>query len=178
MPSLLGANGESLRVGSRRRQSTIALGARVSLPGGPGSQEGLGESFQPNMATGTASHSISLAAPVGVEFVQHQEAQSGAVSNHPSIQVILTGHQEFEHHEVGQQNVGRTVGNRLALLGGFLSGFEVHLLAIAGQVIQQVDLSANLNAGDVYIGSGAYAASSIDQRHVPFSNFSVYQLPA
>jgi len=52
------------------------------------------------------------------------------------------------------------------------------ILAVNGQVIQQVDLSANLNAGDVYIGSGAYAASTIDQRHVPFSNFSVYQLAA
>ena len=43
---------------------------------------------------------------------------------------------------------------------------------------EQVDLSANLNAGDVYIGSGAYAASTIDQRVVPFSNFAVYQLAA
>ena len=73
-------------------------------------------------ATDQQRHIGPLSTAIGMQLVQHQKAQSGAVSNHPSIQVILTGHQEFEHHEVGQQNIGRTVGNRLALLSGFLSG--------------------------------------------------------
>ncbi len=37
----------------------------ISLPKGPGSLEGLGESFQPNLNTGTAKYSISLAVPPG-----------------------------------------------------------------------------------------------------------------
>lgn len=47
------------------QKSGVGDGA-ASLPGGPGSLEGLGESFQPNLTSGTANHSISLAAPVGV----------------------------------------------------------------------------------------------------------------
>lgn len=37
----------------------------ASVPGGPGSLEGLGESFQPSPCTGMGSHAISLAATVG-----------------------------------------------------------------------------------------------------------------
>ncbi|HET9662075.1 MAG TPA: hypothetical protein VFP05_17245 [Thermomicrobiales bacterium] len=52
------------------------------------------------------------------------------------------------------------------------------LIALNGVVIQQVDLSANLNAGDVYIASGMYASDTVDGRQVPYSNFQVYQLTA
>ena len=38
----------------------------ISLPKGPGSIEGLGESFQPNLNTGTAKYGISLKLPPGV----------------------------------------------------------------------------------------------------------------
>ena len=38
----------------------------ISLPKGPGSIEGLGESFQPSLNTGTAKHGISLKLPPGV----------------------------------------------------------------------------------------------------------------
>ncbi len=52
------------------------------------------------------------------------------------------------------------------------------LLAIDGVVVQQVDLSANLNAGDVYVASGMYDTYTVDGRQVPYSGFAVYQLPA
>jgi hypothetical protein len=52
------------------------------------------------------------------------------------------------------------------------------LLAVNGVVVQQVDLSSNLNAGDVYIASGMYASDTVDGRQVPYSNFQVYQLAA
>ena len=38
----------------------------ISLPKGPGSIEGLGESFQPSLNSGTASHRIPIAVPPGV----------------------------------------------------------------------------------------------------------------
>src|SRR5437660_6457149 len=37
----------------------------ISLPKGPGSIEGLGESFQPTLNTGTAKYSIALKVPPG-----------------------------------------------------------------------------------------------------------------
>jgi hypothetical protein len=52
------------------------------------------------------------------------------------------------------------------------------LLAIDGVVVQQVDLSANLNAGDVYFASGKYDTYTVDGRQVPYSGFAVYQCPA
>ncbi len=50
------------------------------------------------------------------------------------------------------------------------------LLAINGEVVQQIDLSADLNAGDIWIGTGMYASDSVDGRQVPFANFAVYSL--
>jgi hypothetical protein len=52
------------------------------------------------------------------------------------------------------------------------------LIALNGVVIQQVDLSSNLNAGDVYIATGLYASDTVEGRQVPYSNFSVYTLSA
>ena len=37
----------------------------ISLPQGPGSIEGLGESFQPTLATGTAKYQVGLTVPPG-----------------------------------------------------------------------------------------------------------------
>ena len=51
------------------------------------------------------------------------------------------------------------------------------LLAVNGVVLQQVDLSANLNAGDVYIASGMYGSDTVEGRQVSYSDFAVYQLP-
>ena len=38
----------------------------VSLPSGPGTIEGLGESFQPLLNTGTAKYAVKIATPPGV----------------------------------------------------------------------------------------------------------------
>src|SRR4051794_26384720 len=38
----------------------------ISLPKGPGSIEGLGESFQPSLNTGTANYGVALKLPPGV----------------------------------------------------------------------------------------------------------------
>ncbi len=46
----------------------VAPGA-ISLPKGPGSIEGLGESFQPNLNTGTAKYRIGFKVPTGVAGV-------------------------------------------------------------------------------------------------------------
>ncbi|HAM73307.1 MAG TPA: hypothetical protein DCM86_16865 [Verrucomicrobiales bacterium] len=46
-------------------KSALGLSA-ISLPKGPGSIEGLGESFQPSLNTGTASHRVPVRVPPGV----------------------------------------------------------------------------------------------------------------
>lgn len=71
-------------------------------------------------------------------------------------------------------NPAPSASNTLELIAKGSTG----ILALNGQAIQQVDLSANLNAGNVYIASGMVPSATVDQRQVPYSNFAVYQLPA
>ena len=56
-------------------------------------------------------HVCTLAAAVGVELVQDQEPKAGAVADDPAVQFLLPRHQQLQHHEVGEENVGRMVGN-------------------------------------------------------------------
>jgi hypothetical protein len=60
----------------------------------------------------------------------------------------------------------------------FLAQGATGIIAFNGQVVQQVDLSSNMTAGDVYIASGMYVSSSVAGRAVPYQNFSVYQVAA
>ena len=43
---------------------------KISLPNGPGSIEGLGSAFEPQLNSGTASYSVSIAVPPGVAGLQ------------------------------------------------------------------------------------------------------------
>jgi RHS repeat-associated protein len=43
---------------------------KISLPSGPGSIEGLGDSFEPQLNTGTSSYSVKIASPPGVAGLQ------------------------------------------------------------------------------------------------------------
>lgn len=43
---------------------------KISLPSGPGSIEGLGDSFEPQLNTGTSSYSVKISAPPGVAGLQ------------------------------------------------------------------------------------------------------------
>ncbi len=52
------------------------------------------------------------------------------------------------------------------------------IIALNGQAIQQIDLSATMIAGDVYLASGMYGSSSIAGRVIPYQNFAVYQIVA
>ena len=53
----------------------------------------------------------ALAAAVRVQLVEHEEPQTRAVADDLAIELVLTGHQELEHHEVGEQDVGRVLGD-------------------------------------------------------------------
>ena len=44
--------------------------SKISLPSGPGSIEGLGDSFDPQLNSGTSAYSIKVAVPPGVNGLQ------------------------------------------------------------------------------------------------------------
>ncbi|MDT4824360.1 hypothetical protein FQZ97_576070 [compost metagenome] len=64
----------------------------------------------------------TLAPTIGVQLVQYEELQSPHVSDDFLVEAILPGHQQFEHHEVGQDDVGLRRCNALALRVAFLAG--------------------------------------------------------
>ena len=76
LPFVTWASSFLITTSTLHAQNGGAGGGAVSLPGGPGSMGGLGESFQPSMSTGMGSHSIPLAATVG----------AGGMAPHLSLQ--------------------------------------------------------------------------------------------
>ena len=65
-------------------------------------------------------HVRTLAAAVRVQFVQNQEAQARAVADDPAVDLLLPRHEEFEHHEVGEQDVRGFVRDPSPLAAVFL----------------------------------------------------------
>ncbi|MCG7495412.1 FG-GAP-like repeat-containing protein [Vibrio sp. Of7-15] len=55
----------SISFASYSNEKSALEPALINLPSGPGTIEGLGESFQPNLSTGMSTHSYSLALPSG-----------------------------------------------------------------------------------------------------------------
>ena len=64
----------------------------------------------------------TLPAAVRVEFVQHQELQPATVVDHAAVDVFEAREDQLQHHEVGEQNVRRVVGDCLALVAALLAG--------------------------------------------------------
>jgi hypothetical protein len=52
------------------------------------------------------------------------------------------------------------------------------ILAVNGQVVTEVDLTANLNSGQVYIASGMNSYTRVDGRRLAVTQFTVYPLGA
>ena len=67
-------------------------------------------------------HIRALAPAVGVQLIEHDEPQAAAILDDLPVQIVLPRHEQFEHHEVGKQNVRRVVPDALAFVGAFLSG--------------------------------------------------------
>jgi hypothetical protein len=45
----------------------------------------------------------ALATAIGMELVEDKEVEAATVRDHLPIELGLTGHQELEHHEVGEE---------------------------------------------------------------------------
>lgn len=72
------------RVGAAGVKDGVGLG-KISLPSGPGSIEGLGSAFEPQLNTGTAAYSVKIAVPPGVAGLQPEVviAYNGGSGNGP-----------------------------------------------------------------------------------------------
>jgi hypothetical protein len=57
-----------------------------------------------------------------VQLVEHQKFQPKAVIDHAPIDVLETRQDQLQHHEVGEQDVGRVVSDGLALVAALLAG--------------------------------------------------------
>ena len=57
-----------------------------------------------------------------MQFIQHDKLQTAAVFNDLPVQAVLPRHEQFEHHEIREQDVGRVVPDTFPFLVGFLPG--------------------------------------------------------
>jgi hypothetical protein len=63
-----------------------------------------------------------MPAAVGVQLLQHEGREAGPVPDYFAIELVLTGHQELEHHEVRGRDVWRILRSVTTLLGILLAG--------------------------------------------------------
>ena len=75
--------------------------------------------LQPAHQQGNVS---ALAATIGVQFVQDNELKPPAILQNLLVELVLPSHEQFEHHEVCEQNIGGAVADLLTILARFLSG--------------------------------------------------------
>ena len=73
-------------------------------------------------STHEQGHVGALPATVGVQFIEHDEIQAKAGLQHLPVPGILPRHQQLEHDEVRQQDVGLGGADRFALSPGILAG--------------------------------------------------------
>jgi hypothetical protein len=58
----------------------------------------------------------TLASAIGVELIENDEVEPLGIADDRLVEVVLPGHQQLEHHEVGQDDVGLGVADPLPLL--------------------------------------------------------------
>jgi hypothetical protein len=66
-------------------------------------------------------HVGALPATISVKLIKHDEFKAICVGDHGTVEWILPRHQQFEHHEIGEQDVRLRVTNALALIIAFLA---------------------------------------------------------
>ena len=99
-------------------------------------------------------HVRSLAPPIGMELIKDNELQPLGMVDDFGVQFVLPGQQQFSHHEVGQQNIGRLLRNALALLLAFLTRVAPH---DGLQGLRETGLgNKSLNLIDLAIGKGIH----------------------
>jgi hypothetical protein len=60
-----------------------------------------------------------------VELVENDKIKVLRVRNYRLVQGILPGHEKFEHHEVGKENIGTQLSNSFSFFGAFLASVSL-----------------------------------------------------
>lgn len=187
-PTAAAATGSNMmlqQIFNQERSIAMAGAPIATLPGGTLQQQSGGFGFTP---AGVASSNVYVTAT----FVNPTDLSTSSDSG---IGIRdLNDDTEFRFVVRSDGSWVLAIGTGAPIAQGTLANFDATpggsntleiiahgatgLLAVNGVVAQQVDLSANLNAGDVYIATGMYGSDSVDGRQVPYSNFQVYQLGA
>jgi hypothetical protein len=88
----------------------------------------------------------TLPAAIGMQLVEHQEIETVGVGDDRAVERVLPGHQQLEHHEIGEQDVGLRLANSLALLRAFLARIaskrRPQMVGQSGLLDELVDLLA------------------------------------
>jgi hypothetical protein len=168
----------------RMRADALANGAVASLPPGSLPQQSAGISFVPVGVTLTNLYATTT-------FVNPDD-----LSKRSDMAIgfrDLNNDTEFRFVVATDGGWGFSIGPGAPILQGTVTNVDATpgasttleviahgatgMLAIDGVVVQQVDLSANLNAGDVYVASGMYDTYTVEGRQVGYSGVFVYSLP-
>jgi hypothetical protein len=64
----------------------------------------------------------TLTPAIGVQLIQNQELETFHILDDLPVEFVLPCHEQFEHYEVGQDDVGRGIGSSPALLILVLTG--------------------------------------------------------
>src|SRR5690606_31501811 len=68
----------------------------------------------------------TLAAAIGVEFVEYEESQTGTMLDDESIDFLVTSQDQLQHHEVRQKNIRRVLSDATPLRVALLTGVTSH----------------------------------------------------
>jgi hypothetical protein len=180
----IGGNLKLQETFDRLRSVAMASGPAASLPPGTLQQQRAGISFEPAGVTLENVYATATFANPADLSTRSDFALGFRDMNNDT---------EFRFVVASDGGWGWSIGPGAPIVQGIVTNFDATpgasntieviaqgasgLLAIDGVVVQQVDLSTNLNAGDVYVASGMYDTYTVDGRQVSYSNFAVYQLP-
>ncbi len=67
-------------------------------------------------------HVRPLAAAIGMQLVENDEIETLGILDDGPVERVLPRHQELEHHEIRQQDIGLRLPDALAFLLAFLPG--------------------------------------------------------
>src|SRR5260370_41793360 len=62
-----------------------------------------------------------MSAAISMKIVEHNEIEAVRIRDYGPIESILPRHQEFEHHEVGEEDIGLRLADALTFLTAFLA---------------------------------------------------------
>ena len=83
-----------------------------------------------------------------MQFIKDEELKPFAILDDKSVLLFLPGHQEFEHHKVSQQNIGRILGDSGTLCVAFLASVAaIADLMLSRDVFEELVEFAKLTVG-------------------------------